>query len=41
MDVTLVYVDGCPDWRLPDDRLRAAPAQAGAPAVEQLPAGLR
>jgi hypothetical protein len=28
-DVTLVYLDGCPNWRLAEERLRAALRAAG------------
>lgn len=29
MDVTLLFFDGCPNWRLTDERVREALARAG------------
>jgi hypothetical protein len=32
--VTLLYVDGCPNWTVADERLRAALDETGKPDVE-------
>jgi hypothetical protein len=29
--VSLLYFDGCPNWRVADERLREAPARVGHP----------
>ncbi|MGE0029048.1 MAG: thioredoxin family protein [Thermoleophilia bacterium] len=33
MRITLRYFDGCPNWRIAEERLRAALADAGSPAA--------
>lgn len=35
MDVTLQYFDGCPNWRLADERLRTVAAEFGLSVIYQ------